>query len=72
MICPPCGNQKHEECRWPHTCPCQHVPSENVQIAEAEKPEKIFRNISEEPEASKPLDMDALTRMFSAVAHLQA
>ena len=46
MICPPCKIQQHEGCRWPGSCPCQHVPSENVVIAEVEKPQKVFRNIS--------------------------
>ena len=69
MICPSCQVQNHEQCRYPHSCPCQHVPSEDVQISEAEKAQTIFRNIPEEP--SKPLDMDSLNRMFSAVAHIK-
>ena len=103
MICPPCQTQLHEQCRYPHNCPCQHVPSEKVQITETRTPLQFFRDISlghpehgnsgvvvppvvdelkrpsggvthslQEPEEAKPLDMDALTRMFSAVAHLQA
>ena len=73
MICPSCQVQQHEKCRYPHSCPCQHFPSDQVQIVGTQKCEKIFRSISQEAEEpDKPLDMDALNRMFSAVAHLQA
>jgi len=90
MICKPCCIQDHEKCRYPANCPCQHVPSEDVQIVQTQKCQPIFRNISgydavERPthggvthslqqveEPDKPLDMDVLNRLFSAVAHLQA
>jgi hypothetical protein len=69
MICGPCAIQMHEGCRWPLSCPCQHVPSENVQIVETKKPQQIFHNTSEEPD--RPLDMNELNRLFSAVAHIK-
>ena len=102
MICKSCCIQDHKNCRYPANCPCQHFPSDQVQIVGTQKCEKIFRNISgydavERPihggvthslqpdvqraaadrgveleEESKPLDMDVLNRLFSAVAHLQA
>ena len=73
MICKPCCIQDHANCRYPANCPCQHFPSDQVQIVGTQKCEKIFRNISQEAEEpDTPLDMDVLNRLFSAVAHLQA
>ena len=79
MICPSCQVQQHEKCRYPHSCPCQHFPSDQVQIVGTQKCEKVFRKnftdvveVATEEEESKPLDMDVLNRLFSAVAHLQA
>ena len=70
MICKSCCIQDHKNCRYPANCPCQHVPSEDVQIVQTQKCQPIFHNNSEEE--NKPLDMNVLNRLFSAVAHLQA
>jgi hypothetical protein len=59
MICPPCRIQMHEGCQWPHSCPCAHVPSEDVQIVQEQELEQ------------EPLDMDALNRMFSSTATIK-
>ena len=82
MICPPCQTQLHEQCRYPHSCPCQHVPSEDVQIVKGQVVNARLAAACEadaltkgsglpEPEEAKPLDMDALNRMFSAVSHIK-
>lgn len=72
MICPSCQDQRHGRCRYPQSCPCQHVPSENVQIVQAihKDVERAAADRGVELEA-KPLDMEALNRMFSAVSHIK-